>query len=318
MAVPAETVQTNTRVGIREDLTDLITNISPTEYPVMSTMPTGKKATNVNHEWQTDELAAADGDNKHLQGDDSTGEASPATVRLGNYTQIMKKVASVSETANTVNTAGRTSELAYQVAKKAEELKRDMETRIAGASPKAAPTDSVEGELAGVECWLTNSSRGNTGTDPSPVDGSDAPGDGTQRAFTEAMLKAVHKTCWDEGGNPTVLVVGSFNKQAASGFSGIATQYRDNQQVGAATIIAAADIYVGDFGQISIVPSRFSRARSALLLEPRRWEINYLRNPRNRPLARTGDALRRDVVVEFTISCLAPKANGIVADLTTS
>lgn len=316
MAQPTNTFSAYDAVGIREDLSDVIHNIAPTETPFYMMASKGK-ATNTYHEWQTDTLAAASATNAVIEGDDATTDASVATVRLGNYTQISDKVARVTGTVDEVTKAGRGKELAYQVAKRVKELKRDMESSLLANNARVAGNDTTARELAGVPAWIaTNTSAGGSGADPTG-DGTDARTDGTQRAFTEALLKTVLQSCWDQGGDPDCIMVGSFNKQAASGFTGRATN-GDEAKASEKTVYASADVYVSDFGTLKIVPNRFQRARDALVLQKDMWKVAYLRPVKQTPLAKTGDSERRQIIAEYTLEACNEAASGIVADLTTS
>ncbi|MAL41393.1 DUF5309 domain-containing protein [Thalassospira sp.] len=314
MAQPSNTFSTYDSVGNREDLSDIIFDISPTETPGM-TMAKKTKATATNHEWQTDALAAASATNAVIEGDDATTDASAATTRLGNYTQIQDKVARTTGTEDTVKKAGRGNELDYQVMKRSKELKRDMEASLFANNAKVAGNDTTARELAGIPAWLaTNTSAGTSGSDPTG-DGTDARTDGTQRAFTEDLLLDVMQSCWENGGEPDALIVGPFNKRKASGFTGVATKFKD---VDDKKIIASADVYVSDFGEINIVPNRFSRARDAILLQKDMFKAAMLRPMASWDLAKTGDSERKQILVEWTLQMCNEAAHGIVADLTTS
>jgi hypothetical protein len=319
MAVPSGTTQTYQAVGRREDLTDVIHDLSPTQTPFMSAIGKGS-AENTFHEWQTDALAAANGDNKVVEGDDAANDTMSATVRLGNYTQLMDKVVQVSSAQRAANNAGRGDELSYQVSKRAKEIKRDMETRLTGNYASAAGNASTARECAGFEAWIqTNDSRGTSGASTAYSGGIQAAAtDGTQRVFTEALLLDVMQLCWNEGGEPTMVMVGGFNKRTASGFDGIATQYRENSGQKAATIIAAADVFVSDFGTMNIVANRFSRSRSALVVDPSMFKLCYYQRFKTEELAKTGHSDRKMLSVEFTLESCNEKSSGIVADLTTA
>jgi Family of unknown function (DUF5309) len=315
MAVPAGTTQTYTRIGIREDLSNLITRIQQNEAVFSMSISDGKKAESSLFDWQTDDLKTASGTNAHIEGDDTAIEAANSTVRLNNYTQIMKKSAGTSGTADAVTTAGRDKEHNYQILLRSEELVQDMETRFVGSYAKNAGAPGVARETASLEAWVKQSNRGVGGVDPSGT-GSTTATDGTQRAFTEAMLKDVHQKCWAAGGKPTLLMVGGLNKQVASGFAGIATKFRESKGTEQMTIMAAADVYVGDFGTINIVPNNLQRNRSALLIEPRRFKKRFLRRPGKEDLAKTGDSRKTQILVEVGLECSSPKASGVIADLT--
>jgi hypothetical protein len=315
MAQVTNTYSTYDSVGQREDLTDIIYSISPTDTPFMSSI--GKeKATAVLHEWQTDALAAAAADNYQIEGDEIAFAAPTATVRLNNRTQISRKSVIVSGTQDAVNLAGRNNELAYQISKNSKELKRDMETSLTANQAPVTGDDSTPRRLGGIECWIkTNTSKGGgSGADPT-TSGSNARTDGTQRAFTESQLKDVVKKCWDEGGDPSMVMLGSFNKQKLSGFTGGSTRFdpAENKR-----LVAAVDIYESDFGALTVVPNRFSRARSAYVIQPDMWGVAFLRDFQLVDLAKSGDAEKKAMLCEYTLVSKNEKASGGIFDLTTA
>ena len=308
------TFTAHTAIGQREDLTDIIYDISPTETPFMSSI--GKtKATAVYHEWQTDSLAAATTGNAAIEGADATSATLSPTVRLGNYTQIIQKTVQVSGTLDTVNKAGRKSEKAYQLAKASAELKRDLETILLANQGRSAGTSTVARKLGSILSWIkTNSDVGSGGSDPATI-GVSTRTDGTQRTFTEALLKTVVSEVFVSGGSPKILMVGAAGKQKVSSFAGIAAQRYMAPGNTPTTIIGAADIYMSDFGQISIVPNRFMRVRDALVLDPEYAALAYLRPFQTNDLAKTGDSENTQLLAEVTLEVKNEAAHGIVADL---
>lgn len=318
MAVTADTVQTYGVVGRREDLTDVIHDLTPTDTPFMSAIMKGS-CSNTYHGWQTDALAAASGTNAVIEGDNPANDAIAPTVRLGNYTQLSDKVIQVSSTQRAAKNAGRGDELSYQLKKSSKELKRDMETSLTGNYASAAGAAGTARTLAGFEAWIqTNDSRGSGGSNTAFSGGIQAAAtDGTQRTFAEGLLKDVLQLCWENGGDPSMVLVGAFNKKQMSAFAGIADQTRDTGNK-RATIIGAADVYVSDFGQVDIVASRFSRTRSALVVDPAMWKLCYYQPFSTTDLAKTGHADRKMLAVEYTLEACNEKGSGVVADLTTS
>jgi len=307
------TFTAHTAIGQREDLIDVIYDISPTETPIMSTLAR-TKATAVFHEWQTDSLAAATAANAAVEGADGVSATISPTVRLGNYTQIVQKV-QTSGTLEAVNKAGRRSERAYQLARASSELKRDMETIITANQGRDAGSSSSARKLGAILSWLkTNTSKGTSGTDPTTI-GVSTRSDGATRTFTEQLLKDEIAAVFDSGGNPTMLVVGSGLKQKVSSFAGIAAQRYMAPGDQPTTIIGAAEIYMGDFGQISIVPDRFMRTRDALLIDPEYMALSYLRPFQTNDLAKTGDSEKTQLLCEFTLEMRNEAASAIVADL---
>jgi len=323
MALPTNTFTKYDATGNREDLEDVIYDISPTETPFLSSA--GRvKAKATFHEWQTDALTAAAA-NKQLEGNDATGNTLAATTRYGNYTQISTKVVVVSGTQETVNKAGRDSELKYQIAKKGKELKRDMEFALTQNQASYAGSESTARALGSVESWLFSVSGnvvdGTGGTTPAYSSGVSAPTDASSTntiSFTEARLKTVIQACWTDGGDPKVIMVGPYNKTKASAFAGIATLYKDVPGKKQATVVGAADVYVSDFGEHMIVPNRFQRDRTALVLDMDYWKVATLRPIQQIMLAKTGDSEKREMLVEYTLVASNPNASGKVADLKTS
>lgn len=305
---------TNTAIGQREDLIDVIYQISPTETPLLSTLAR-TKATAVYHEWQTDSLAAATTANAAVEGADATSATISPTTRIGNYCQIVQKTIQVSGTLDAVNKAGRKSEKAYQLSKAAAELKRDMETIISANQGRDAGSSSTARKLGAILSWLkTNTSKGTSGTDPTTI-GVSTRSDGATRTFTETLLRDVIKLCYDSGGNPTMLVMNSGLKQKFSAFAGVAAQRYQAPGDTPTTIIGAADVYMGDFGTLSAVPDRFIRTRDALLIDPEYMAVAYLRPFVTNDLAKTGDSENTQMLAEFTLEVRNESASGIVADL---
>jgi len=314
MAQPTNTFDTYDSVGEREDLSDVIYSISPTDTPFLSSAAK-TKATAVLHEWQTDSLAAAVTNNAVIEGDEATLDASTATTRLSNSTQIMDKTVVITGTQESVDKAGRASELAYQIAKKAKELKRDMEATITGNIAEVTGGSSTARKMGTLGSWVTtNDDLASDGASGAGA-GNAAHTDGTQRAFTEAQLKSVIKSVWNAGGDPSMVMVGPFNKQKLSGFTGNSTRFDAGAD---ATLYTSVDVYASDFGQLQVVPNRFSRDRDAYVLDMEYWGIAFLRDFSMHELAKTGDSEKRQLLVEATLESRNEAASGLVADLTTS
>lgn len=316
--------------SIREDFANAIYNISPTHTPFMSSIGRGS-ADQAHFEWQTDSLAAADGNNAALEGDDNPSADSRApTNRVGNYCQISRKIVQTSGTADAVKHAGKKSELAYQMAKASAELKRDMEKILTSNQAAVVGNNTVARKTAGLGCWIiTNSSTASTSTNaavPVMSSGSDgypataAVAGTVPGAFTETLLKNLISDVWTEGGDPEsgFVMVGPVNKKAASAFTGIATRYRETSPNKQAQIIGAADVYVSDFGTVSIVPNRFQPEQNAYLVIPEYAEVDYLRSFHTIKLAKTGDNEKRMLLAEYGLRVKTEKAFGVVRDLTTS
>lgn len=311
------TYKTYESVGNREDLTDVIYNISPTDTPFMSSV--GKtKATAVYHEWQTDSLADASTANAVVEGADASSATLAPTTRVGNRTQISQKTIQIAGTLESIDKAGRKSEKAYQLSKASAELKRDMEKILLSNQAAVTGDASTARKLGSLQAWLETNYVG-AGTAGS--DGTTARVSGTDAAFTETMLKNAVKSAYEQGGNPSVLMVTPTQKQVVSGFAGIAEQRYQAPSNAPTTIVGAADVYLSDFGTLSVVPNRFMSADAddngevAFVLDPEYASIAYLRPFATNELAKTGDSEKTQLLVEYTLEVKNEKAHAIIADL---
>lgn len=314
MPQPTNTYDTYDGVNeIREDLHNIIYDISPTETPVLSMAGQGK-ATNTLHEWLTDALEAADGTNARIEGDDKDAVSIAAPSRLNNYTQISDKTVVITGTQGAVDNVGG-DELSRQVARRALALKRDMETIITGNQASVAGDATTARKLRSLEAWYpsANSSRGTGGAAGSTTAAATDSTTGDLRAIRETHLKDVLQKVWTSGGKPDTIIAGAVNKQRISGFAGNA-----NRQIEAKgqELVTAIDVYSSDFGfALKVVPNRFSRVRTVHVLQSDMISLDYLRKFNQVPLAKTGDSEKRLVLAEYTLRMNNPLAHGVIADL---
>ena len=318
MAQPSNTFDSYDAVGIREDLSDLITNVSPEETPFMT--KSGKtRARNTLHEWQTDSLRASAA-NAHIEGDATTAEARSATTRLGNYTQIFKNAVVVPDTDEGLDKAGRAREIAYQTLKIAKEQKLDIEKALFDNNARAAGNSTTARELAGAPAWLTSNTDfgANEGADPTG-DGTNARTDETTTliAFDQDRFDGVMQSIWENGGNPDTVYLSAFQMNKALAFTGNNNQ-RSAVQAGDERVIKSLAVYVTPWGTIEFMPSRENRSRDVFIMQDDMWEVATLRPTKNVALAKTGDNTTRQVVTELTLVCKNEAANGGVFDNTTS
>jgi hypothetical protein len=315
----ANTYQTYEAKGQREDLTDIIRDISPTSCPFQMAAGGGEMKA-VLHEWQMDVLRAAQ-NNPREAGEDANFTARAPTTRVGNFSQIVREEFLISGTLEAVDKAGRNSEIAREATKLGKELKRDREKVLLDNQGGVGHSAGVAGRLAGLPAWIkTNTDFGAGGADPVWTAGVPAAGrtDGTQRAFQEGFLTSVVREAFTAGAEPTVLSVGPFNKQVVSTFAGIApARYNITEPVNVA-IVAAADIYKHDYGKLTVVPNRFQRERDAFLIDYDLVSVRDLRGWQMEPLSKTGDADKRMVLWEGTLRVEQEAGLAIVADLTTA
>lgn len=319
MAQPSNTFDTYDTVGLREDLADVIYNISPEDTPILSSIPRAK-CTSTKHEWQTDTLADA-GANAVIEGDDATTDAVVASARVHNFTQIMDKVILLSGTQFAVDAAGRADEMAYQIAKKSKELKKDMEFALIKENLSVAGTASAARELGSISTWIaTNGSAGASGGALSsgfnPATGlTRATTGGTDRDLTEAILKAAIKQVYESGGDLDMFVVPPSVKQTVSTFNANTTRFGS---AGDKVEYAAIDVYSSDFGDIQVVPNRImalTNEKMCFLLQRDMLAAAYLRDFSMNELAKTGDSERVQLLVEWTLEMRNEKAHGILLDI---
>tara|TARA_R100001440_G_scaffold26757_1_gene43735 strand:+ start:7938 stop:8873 length:936 start_codon:yes stop_codon:yes gene_type:complete len=311
MAKVTNAFDTYTATSDRESLSDTIYNISPMSTPFMSSIGT-TNVKNVQFDWQTEALPTASGTGQ-LEGFELSRAASTATVRESNVCQISSRDATVTGTQNASDAAGKRTEMAHQLAIMAKALKRDMETALTSKVAKATGDATTARQTGGFETWTeTNVSRGTNGAG---AGNGAAPTDGTQRAFTETILKAVQQLAYTNGGEPSMLIVGPHVKGVVSGFTGRSSA---RQMIDANTVEASVSIYAGDFGELQVIPSNLSRARSALFVDPDFAKVAYLRNFETIDISTIGDAMTKMIVVEYGLEVSNEKAHGIAADLSTS
>ena len=318
MAQPANTFDSYDAVGIREDLSDVIYNISPEETPFYS-KSAKKSASNTLVEWQTDSLRASAA-NAHIEGDATAGEARTATTRLGNYTQIFKNAVVVPDTDEGLDKAGRSKEVAFATLKIAKEQKLDIEKAMFDNNARVAGNSTTAREMAGALAWIkTNTDHGaNEGADPTG-DGTDARTDETTTliAFSQARFDGVMQSIWEEGGKPDTVYLSAFQMNVALGFTGNNNQ-RSAVQAGDEKVIKSLAVYVTPWGSIEFAPSRENRSRDVFIMQDNMWEVATLRGTKNVALAKTGDNTTRQVVTELTLCAKNEAANGMIADCTTS
>lgn len=320
MTVPTNLYQKASLKGDREDLIEKIFNTSPTETPVVSSI--GRTtATNTFHEWQRDSLAAANANNAAIDGDDADLENQTATERVGNYMQIFRKVVGVSQRADVVKKAGRGAELAYKKAQAMLEIKRDVEAMILSNNPAVAPTTSVAGKSAGLGVQsYANALHNGAGATASWTSGAPttAVTAGTNRTFTEALVKSACQAVYTASGSVASMVVMSPNhKTTFSGFTGIAMNRKEIKGKEQASIVGGADVYISDFGALEIVPHYLMvGATDVHMLNTEYIDLAVLRGFETTPLAKTGDSNKVMIITDCALAVRAPKAIAKIANLT--
>jgi len=330
MAQVANTFETYDAVGNREELADKIYQITPDETPFVSLI--GRKSVKTVHpEWQTDTLASPDTNNNQPEGNDWTYDPITPTVRVGNYAQISDKALIISRTQDATDKAGRKSELAREVAKKGRELRIDMETILLSnqASSAGSGNAATNRKLGGFRAWLsTNDDLGGGGGASGGFNQStgvvDAATNGSQRAFTKTIMDGVILSTYNAGGNPSVMMVSPYVKTVFSRFLDDADIVPLRSELGSkkqATLVSAADMYLSDFGTLKVVPNRqmaragAAIARNAFFIDPDMVTMGVFDDIQIHKPAKTGDAEKRVLNVEYTLLVNNEAAHGVAADL---
>ena len=328
MVAATGTLQTYTVKGNREDLQDYIYNIDPTDTPMI--MLIGEdNATSIKHEWSTDSLIATDSGNAQIEGDDYAAATQTPPPRLENYCQISAKAVSVSRTQRKMNHAAIDDMLDYQIVRNGKSLKRDAETIICGNQGYNVGAATVARKLRSWESWVTSNINANNvtttaqgATAGATTAGANAAGAtvgrtdaSTSRDVTEAMLKDVLQKVYSSGGDVSHIMTGPVNKQNLSAFSGRSSA---RQNIEEDKIQGAAHLYASDFGDLTIIPNRFNRERSILVVDPEYASVAYFDRMHEEDLSKTGDSDRKFLIMEYTLCMKNEAAHGAIFDLTTS
>ena len=321
MALPTATFTTFSAIGNREDLTDAIYNIDPTDTPFMSSIAR-VKATGVKHEWQEDALDAATNVG-YLEGDDATADTATPTTRHDNNCQIYRKVVSVSRTQRVVLSAGRRDEYAYQLAKRGKELKRNIEKSLLSEHGKSAGTLAGARYVGGAQTWLTKANGSLLEPATASVPGAGVTvivGDDVAIGATTVKLRVdnIIGSLWDNGSDANVMLCGSGLKKLLASMTGIATLYREVPRGSQGNIIGGADLYVSNFGDYTIVPDRFADPNTVLFLDYDYWAVAELDPMEVVPLAKTGDSDRAMIICELSLECRNTKASAQLYGITSS
>lgn len=295
-----------------EDVSDVIANIAPTDTPFLSALKK-TKASSTKHEFLTDDLTAAT-NNAQLEGDTFAAGNRPTPVRLFNRTQISYKVAAVSRTQQASNPYGMKNMLAYQMANIAKEIKRDQEVGLTQNTTSNAGNTTTARQSRGLEGWILTNIDAHAGyvTGAYLTDPGTAPTDGTQRTFTEALLKTGLQSAYTQGGNPELIMCSPAAKQTFSTFTGNSTRFKAADE----KLVASISVYVSDFGTLKVVPNRFSRARSVFILDMDYWALAELTAPTMQDLPATFDGVGKALVTEYTLEAKQEKASAMVRDIT--
>ena len=329
MAVVAQTLQTFSRNELKDDLSNVINDLSPEDTPMYSMI--GKtKATSVKHEWLSDRCEDGVATNAVTQGDNPVADTASAITRFINHTQLMDKVVRVGSTQRATDNAGYEDSMAYQMAKRSIELRKDLDCAICqnGASTAGAADDPTK--MAGLESWLTYPTRGNytgNGTSLASTTNVTTPGFLASYGCVTALSDATDaKTCTETTVKNMIEAV-VLNSDArvkymimyptlkalfAGSITGIATRYREVPR-GQAAIVSGADLYVSNFGEIVLMWSRHMRydatkGGQVIGFDPKNLACAFLQPFKQEPLAKTGHADTRMLSCEATLEVKDPRS----------
>lgn len=314
MAVPTNTLQTYQSTNNAENVTEIVMNIDPIDTPLL-TLAKKTTAEATYTQWPIESLSAVDTNNANIEGDDATIDASTTPTLVGNYTQLMDKTASVTTTQEAIKRYGVKNEMAKQMAKKSKELKRDMETTMFLNQARVVGAAGTAQKMRSLPSWLTtNVSRGASGANGSATA---AATDGTQRAFTETLLRTlIATTITNSDDLPGVLFAGPANRaNVSSQLSGNSTRF---YEVKSGELNASISVYRSDYGPLKIVMDRFQRERDMFLINPDYIGIRTLEPMQTQDLATTGLTKKKQIWTNFTLEVSNEKAHAVLADLNTA
>jgi hypothetical protein len=296
------TYTTYSIVGQKEDVSDIITDISPTDTPMVSMIKT-QKVSNRIYQYQTDALESA-ASNKAVEGADASIAALTPTVMISGNTQILTKAFQVSATSDATATYGRAKETAYALGRALKAIKRDLEFAFVGASNAAVAGNAsgpVAREMASADQLIASGvtkDQGSNATD----------------ALTEAKLLELGQAVFEAGGDPSVFMVSPGKAQIIAGFTGASGRNR-NFNDAQKTLTNVIDLYVSPYGEYKVVLNRHQMTTHAFLLDPSMWRAAVLRPFTRTLLAATGDSQKHFCVGEYGLMHMNPSASGQITGL---
>jgi len=323
-----------TRGGlIREDVMDKIWDISKIPLPFTDMIGTSS-AKNSYKEWTTDELAAPDLNNAVVDGSDASGNNTALGKRVGNHHQISDKVVRVSFRADASDTIGRTKELAYQLMRRQQELKRDVEAIVLSNQASVADNgDAVAGKVGTLPSWLTSTHINGTAGGYNFTTGltvARTP-DAAAVALTEDDIRDAVESIYSDGGDPTKLmtvpsIIRKISEYLFTSSARVATIMSDQgKSRESAAALGSVNVFVTDFGTLTMIPNRLQQVYTAttpaadvFILDPEHLSMCYLQGYRTDMLAKTGLAENRQMSVDWSLIVHTEKAHGIIGNISTT
>lgn len=289
------------QVGAKEDVSDIITNLTPTKTPFQASLGAAEKIKNRIHEWQEDSLADVS-DNAQVEGADASNDTITPTVMRQNNTQILSRTVQVTGTSDVVDTYGRDKEMAYQLRKKSQELKRDLEHALVGTQQTAVTgSNAVARKMAGVQAQIAESVTEHAAVSPATA------------ALTETMFLNCAQKLYDAGAEGSIFMIKPADSKIVAGFATAAGRTRDFGT--GKKVVMAVDLLVTPFGEYKVVLNRFINPEDALLYDPDYWKLLALRPWFRETLAKTGDSTRVQLLGEYSLKHTNQEATGRIDQL---
>ena len=316
---------------INEDVMQQIIDISDIPLPFTGSI-SSDSVSNSFTEWPKHKLSDPDLTNASVDGEDASTYDNAGGTRVGNHTQISKKVIAVTTRARQSGTIGYSDEYAQQVMWRTNELRRDVEAiALSNQGSQTDNGDAVPGLAGGFNAWLvTNTDRGATGADGGFGSGQVAAATlGTVRALSETSIRDVSQSIYEQGGDPSILMCRPTVKRLISEYmftdaARIGLQQTETGKSGQSTAVGAVQIFISDFDELMLTPNRLMPAMdepttdlndSVYIYDPQYWRLGYLANYRTEPLGKLGLSDRAQISVDWTLKCLAEESAGVVADV---
>lgn len=315
---------------IKESVMDSIWDISRIPLPFTDLISTGGKHGNRYAEWTEDKLSAPKTDNAVVDGADIAQNDTVIPTRLGNFTQISVKEVQISHSAESADSIGNSASMSYQVMRRQQELRRDVEaTMLTVQGSVAGDGATIPGKSAGIGAQIkTNISLGATGVAGGFNTGSKlfvATVPGTKRALSETTIRDILQMVYQEGGNTTTLmarppVIRKLSEYLFTATARVANMQATQQQADARSLTAygSVNVFVTDFGQtIALKDNRLQPVEAAgqstvYLLDPSHIRQSFLRGYQTEPLGKTGLSDKKLMSVEWQVQVLNEKAQGAI------
>lgn len=279
------------------DLTNMITNISPSDTPIYTYIGRAPKAVQVKHSWEEDDLPAPV-DNAQVEGAAYTVTDPGETTLLDNVTQIFSRGYGITDTNMATKRYNMSNKLAYEMSKAMKALATDVERAIIKNNKKVLGNASTARKMAGLPYYLKTNTQDNSGT---------------ARDLTYALLNNTLEAVYKQGGDPDIIVASPRNKRILSALLPLSTER--TQKAEAKKIVATIDVFEGDFGIQRVLTDRWLPDTDVYVLSTEYMGTSYLRPFKREELPKSKDATEQIIIGELTLEVRAEKASARITDL---